>query len=215
MDPDGPHATTDAGSTVETPSDRILTVPNLLSFLRLLLVPVFVWLLLFAEANGWAFVVLLVSGFSDWADGKLARLLNQSSRLGALLDPAADRLYMIVIPIGLGIRDIVPWWMIAILLARDLLLLASVPLLRTRGMTALPVTYVGKAATFSLMYGFPFVLGGQLDGLFGDIMHPIGWAFLVWGIGMYLWSFAQYWWQTVLVLRQMPRVGSRMPRVGG
>ncbi|KQR98460.1 CDP-diacylglycerol--glycerol-3-phosphate 3-phosphatidyltransferase [Williamsia sp. Leaf354] len=209
MDPDGPAATADA------PSDRILTVPNLLSFLRLLLVPVFVWLLLFAEADGWAFVVLLVSGFSDWADGKLARLLNQSSRLGALLDPAADRLYMIVIPIGLGIRDIVPWWMIAILLARDLLLLASVPLLRSRGMTALPVTYVGKAATFSLMYGFPFVLGGQLDGLFGDIMHPIGWAFLVWGIGMYLWSFVQYWWQTVLVLRQMPRVGSPMPRVGG
>ncbi|MCX6470326.1 MAG: CDP-alcohol phosphatidyltransferase family protein [Corynebacteriales bacterium] len=209
MDPDGPSATTDA------PSDRVLTVPNLLSFLRLLLVPVFVWLLLFVEADGWAFVVLLVSGFSDWADGKLARLLNQSSRLGALLDPAADRLYMIVIPIGLGIRDIVPWWMIAILLARDLLLLASVPLLRSRGMTALPVTYVGKAATFSLMYGFPFVLGGQLDGLFGDIMHPIGWAFLVWGIGMYLWSFVQYWWQTVLVLRQMPRVGSPMPRVGG
>lgn len=188
-------------------ADRVLTIPNALSFLRLVLVPVFLWLLLVEKADGWAFVVLLVSGFSDYADGKLARLLNQSSKLGALLDPAADRIYMIIVPIGLGVREIIPWWLIAVLLGRDLLLLLSVPLLRTRGMTALPVTYVGKAATFALMYGFPLVLGGQLDGVFGDILRPIGWAFLIWGTGMYLWSFLQYWVQTVLVMQKMPPGG--------
>ena len=172
-----------------------------------MLVPVFLWLLLAEKADGWAFVVLLVSGFSDYADGKLARLLNQSSKLGALLDPAADRIYMIVVPIGLGLRDIIPWWLIAILIGRDLLLLLSVPLLRTRGLTALPSTYVGKAATFALMYGFPLILGGQIDGLFGDILRPIGWAFLIWGTGMYVWSFLQYWVQTVLVMQRMPAGG--------
>ena len=188
-------------------ADRVLTIPNALSFLRLVLVPVFLWLLLAEKADGWAFVVLLVSGFSDYADGKLARLLNQSSKLGALLDPAADRIYMIVVPIGLGLRDIIPWWLIAILIGRDLLLLLSVPLLRTRGLTALPSTYVGKAATFALMYGFPLILGGQIDGLFGDILRPIGWAFLIWGTGMYVWSFLQYWVQTVLVMQRMPAGG--------
>lgn len=188
-------------------ADRVLTIPNALSFLRLVLVPVFLWLLLAEKADGWAFVVLLVSGFSDYADGKLARLLNQSSKLGALLDPAADRIYMIVVPVGLGLRDIIPWWLIAILIGRDLLLLLSVPLLRTRGLTALPSTYVGKAATFALMYGFPLILGGQIDGLFGDILRPIGWAFLIWGTGMYVWSFLQYWVQTVLVMQRMPAGG--------
>ncbi|MBJ7287308.1 CDP-alcohol phosphatidyltransferase family protein [Williamsia sp.] len=188
-------------------ADRVLTIPNALSFLRLVLVPVFLWLLLVEKADGWAFVVLLVSGFSDYADGKLARLLNQSSRLGALLDPAADRIYMIIVPIGLGVREIIPWWLIGILIGRDLLLLLSVPLLRTRGLTALPTTYVGKAATFALMYGFPLILGGQLDGVFGDILRPIGWAFLIWGTGMYVWSFLQYWVQTVLVMQKMPPGG--------
>ncbi|GAA2071234.1 CDP-alcohol phosphatidyltransferase family protein [Williamsia deligens] len=203
MDPDGSTSAPRSAEPVMT--DRIVTVPNALSLMRLVLVPVFVWLLVFEHAYGWSFVLLLVSGASDWADGKLARLLDQSSSLGALLDPAADRLYMIVIPICLGLRDIVPWWIIGILLGRDLLLLLAVPILRTRGLTALPTTYVGKAATFSLMYGFPFVLGGQIDNVLGDVLHPIGWAFLIWGAGMYVWSFAQYWWQVALVVRQVPR----------
>ena len=130
-------------------------MPNVLSALRLALIPVFVYLLLVAHADGWAVAILMFSGASDWADGKIARLLNQSSRLGVLLDPAVDRLYMVTVPIALALRGIVPWWIIAILLARDVLLAADLPLLRTRGLTALPVIYVGKAATFALMSGFP------------------------------------------------------------
>ena len=135
--------------------DRLLTVPNVLSGIRLALIPVFIYLLLVAHADAWAVAILMFTGASDWADGKIARLLNQSSRLGEYLDPAVDRLYMVTIPIVFGLRGIVPWWIIAVLLARDVLLAAELPLLRTRGITALPVVYVGKAATFSLMSAFP------------------------------------------------------------
>jgi cardiolipin synthase len=184
--------------------DRWLTVPNALSVLRLALIPVFIWLLLVEEADGWAFAILLFSGFSDWADGKIARWLDQSSRIGALLDPAADRLYIVIIPIAFGIREFVPWWLIAVIIARDLALFATAPLLRSRGLVALPVLYIGKAATFALMSAFPWLLAGQLDSIIGTICYPIGWAFMIWGVGLYLWSFVLYGYQTVLVLRRMP-----------
>lgn len=192
--------------------DRFLTVPNLLSGIRLALIPVFVYLLLFAHADAWAVAILMFSGASDWADGKIARLLDQSSRLGAYLDPAVDRLYMVTIPIVFGLRGLVPWWIIAILLARDVLLAAEMPLLRTRGITALPVVYVGKAATFSLMSAFPLILLGQWDALWSRVVLACGWAFLIWGLYMYLWSFVVYAVQVVLVLRKMPPVKSREKR---
>nr|WP_221247418.1 CDP-alcohol phosphatidyltransferase family protein [Gordonia humi] len=184
-----------------------------MSVARLLLIPVFIWLLLVEESAGWAFVVLFVSGLTDWLDGKLARWLGQSSKLGALLDPAADRLYVIVIPICFGIRDFVPWWMIAVIIGRDVLLFATAPLLSARGITALPTLYVGKAATFALMSAFPWLLAGHIDGWVGTVTYPIGWAFLIWGVGMYVWSMVLYWIQTVAVVRTMPRVarGDRRP----
>lgn len=190
----------------ENRSDAIWTVPNALSVLRLLLIPVFIWLLLAEESAGWAFVVLFVSGLTDWLDGKLARWLGQSSKLGALLDPAADRLYVIVIPICFGIREFVPWWLIGVIVARDVLLLATVPLLKSRGITALPTLYVGKAATFALMSSFPWLLAGQIDGAIGTFAFPFGWAFLLWGVGLYVWTLVLYWIQTIEVVRQMPRV---------
>lgn len=189
--------------------DRLLTVPNVLSGLRLALIPVFVYLLLITHADGWALAILIFSGASDWADGKIARLLNQSSKLGEYLDPAVDRLYMVTVPIALGLRGIVPWWIIAVLLARDVLLAAELPLLRTRGITALPVIYVGKAATFALMSAFPMILGGQFDALWSRVVLACGWAFLIWGMYMYLWSFVVYAVQVVLVLRRMPPVKTR------
>ena len=195
--------------------DRLLTVPNLLSGIRLALIPVFIYLLLVAHAAGWAVVILMFSGASDWADGKIARLLNQSSKLGEYLDPAVDRLYMVTVPIVLGLRGIVPWWIIAVLLARDVLLAAELPLLRTRGFTALPVIYVGKAATFALMSAFPLILLGQFDALWSRVVLACGWAFLIWGLYMYLWSFVVYAVQVALVLRRLPRVrrGDKPPAI--
>lgn len=196
--------------TGSSSGSRIVTVPNALSVLRLALIPLFLWLLLNVKADGWAFWVLMVSGFTDWADGKLARLLDQSSRLGELLDPLADRLYIVIIPVAFAIRGIIPWWIIAVIVARDVLLFASGPLLRSRGLFALPVLYIGKAATFALMSAFPWLLAGQLDSVIGTICYPIGWAFLIWGVALYVWSFLLYWAQTIAVVTRMPRAGVPM-----
>lgn len=187
--------------------DRVLTVPNVLSVLRLALVPVFLWLLLGAGATGWAVAVLMVSGFSDWADGKIARLVdNQSSRLGELLDPLVDRIYMVVVPIAMALHGSVPWWAVATLIGRDAVLAATLPLLRSRGLTALPVTYIGKAATFGLMSAFPLILLGHWDALWSRIALYCGWGFLIWALVMYLWSGVLYLIQVGLVVRRLPRV---------
>jgi cardiolipin synthase len=187
--------------------DRVLTVPNALSVLRLVLVPVFLYLLLVVHANGWAVGVLMFSGFSDWADGKIARMVaNQSSRLGELLDPAVDRIYMVTVPVALAIYGAVPWWIVVTLIGRDAVLAATLPVLRSRGLTALPVTYIGKAATFALMSGFPLILLGQWDALWSRVVLACGWAFLVWGMAMYLWSGVLYLVQVTMVVRQLPKV---------
>jgi len=186
--------------------DRVLTVPNVLSVVRLVLIGVFVYLLLGTQSYGWAVAVLMISGASDWADGKIARVMNQSSRLGELLDPAVDRLYMIVIPIVFAVAGLIPWWIIVLLLARDGILAAMLPVLRSRGLTALPVTYIGKAATFALMSAFPLILLGQWDALWSNVIGACGWGFLIWGIGMYLWSFVLYLIQVGMVLRRLPKV---------
>jgi cardiolipin synthase len=171
---------------------EILTIPNLLSFSRLLGVPLFLWLLLGPHADGWALAVLMVSGFTDWADGVLARKLNQMSKLGALLDPLADRLYILATLFGLVIRNVIPWWLAAILIGRDLVLLTTVPALRRRGMLAPPVHYLGKAATFNLLYAFPGLLLGSHSGTLSEIVKPIAWAFTIWGTALYLWAGGLY-----------------------
>ncbi|ORW15579.1 CDP-diacylglycerol--glycerol-3-phosphate 3-phosphatidyltransferase [Mycolicibacter nonchromogenicus] len=195
-----------AASGAEQVRDRVLTVPNVISLARLGLIGAFLYLLLVARADGPAVAILMLSGVSDWADGKLARLLDQSSALGALLDPAIDRLYMIAIPLAFGVRGLVPWAIIATLLARDLLLAATLPALRSRGLTALPVTYIGKAGTFALMSAFPLILLGQWDQLWSRVVLSAGWGFLIWGLGMYLWAFVLYLIQVRLVIRTMPKV---------
>jgi cardiolipin synthase len=185
--------------------DRVLTLPNALSVIRLVLVPVFLWLLLVEHADAWATGILMFSGASDWADGKIARLMNQSSRLGELLDPLVDRIYVVTTPIAFALRHFVPWWFVIVLIGRDALLATTLPALRSRGMTALPVTYIGKGATFGLMSGFPLILLGQFEGLWSRVVLAIGWGFAIWGIALYLWSFVLYMVQFVMVLRQMPK----------
>src|ERR1700722_7859099 len=188
--------------------DRVLTVPNMLSVLRLLLVPVFLYLLFVAKANAWAVGVLMFSGFSDWADGKIARLVaNQSSRLGELLDPAVDRIYMVTVPVALAFYGAVPWGIVLTLIGRGVVLGRPPLVLRAWGVPAIHVTYIGKPPTFALMSAFPLILLGQWDALWSRVVLACGWAFLIWGTYMYLWSFFVYAWQVVIVLHRMPRVG--------
>lgn len=172
-------------------SDRILTVPNVLSFARLLGVPVFLWLVLVPQADVWAFVLLAVAGASDWVDGYLARRLDQRSELGVLLDPLADRLYIAATLLGLALRGLIPWWLVGVLVARELFLFALLPRIRRSGRLALPVTYVGKSATFCLLWGFPLLLLGGLP-TFGAAALAFGWAFALWGTYLYWWAGIRY-----------------------
>ena len=179
----------------EQGSSAVFTLPNLLSLLRLAGVPLFLWLVLGPEEDAWALVVLMVSGVTDFLDGWLARKLDQQSALGQILDPVADRLYILAVVVGLALRDIIPWWLALSLPLRDLLLWGLVPLLRTRGYSALPVHFLGKAATFNLLYAFPLLLLGDGDGAVATLAQLFGWALALWGIGLYWWAGVLYAWQ--------------------
>jgi cardiolipin synthase (CMP-forming) len=180
------------------PLGRVWTVPNALSFLRLLGVPLFLWLVL-AHHDWWALGLLIFAGLSDWLDGKLARLLDQTSRLGTMLDPAADRLYIFATLIGLTVRDIVPLWLTAALVAREIFMGFVLLVVRRHGYGALPVHFVGKAATLSLLYAFPLLLLGDHAGAAGDVAKIIGWSFAIWGTAL-------YWCAAVLYAEQARRL---------
>ncbi|PZS13010.1 MAG: CDP-diacylglycerol--glycerol-3-phosphate 3-phosphatidyltransferase [Pseudonocardiales bacterium] len=194
----GPDATAAAASA----ADRVITVPNALSVLRLFGVPLFLWLLLGPHADGWAIAVLFVSGFTDWADGVLARRLNQMSTLGALLDPLADRLYILATLAGLVLRDIIPPWLAILIVGRDVILTCALVVIRRYGYAPFAVHYLGKAATFCLLYAFPFLLIGAYHGTVADVARPIAWAFTIWGTGLYLYAGAVYLIQTWQLARQ-------------
>ena len=188
----------------ESGADRIVTVPNALSVLRLLGVPLFLYLLLGPRADGWAIVLLMVSGITDWADGKLARVLNQTSRLGAFLDPAADRLYVLSTLIAFVVRGVIPWWVGAVLVGRDLVLAVALRSVASRGVRVLEVHYLGKAATFCLLYAFPLLLAAQGPGTLAAISLPWAVALTVWGGAMYLWAGVLYLVQVALIRRHLP-----------
>jgi len=180
-------------------SDRVLTVPNVISLARLLLVPVFAVLIGVGE-DGWALIVLAVSGASDWLDGVLARRLGQVSRLGQMLDPAADRLFILVTLLGLAWREVVPWWLVLVLVLRDLLLLGLLGVLARRGYGPLPVHLAGKAGTFALLYAFPLLLLAEWPDPVGSVALVLGWAFAWWGVGLYWFAGGLYLVQAKQVL---------------
>jgi cardiolipin synthase (CMP-forming) len=180
--------------------DRVLTIPNGISALRLAGVPLFLWLVLgprSATADYWAVGVLMAAGISDWLDGKIARALNQASRLGQLLDPAADRLYIAATIVALAVRNVIPWWLVAVLALRELTVGAALATLRRRaGFGTLQVSFVGKAATLCLLYAFPLLFLGDHPGWGGTLARILGWAFATWGTVL-------YWWAAMLYLSQV------------
>ena len=181
--------------------ERVWTIPNLLSVLRLLGVPLFLYLLLGPEADGWAILVLVFAGLSDWADGKLAKWLNQYSRLGALLDPAADRLYIVSTLVALALREIVPLWVVVLLVGREVVLGLALLVLRRYGYPPLQVHYLGKAATLLLLYAFPILLLAQGEGFWADLAEPFGWAFTIWGTALYVLAGLLYLVQVAGIVR--------------
>jgi cardiolipin synthase len=180
---------------------EVVNVPNLLSFLRILLVPVFLWFLL-EELFLASIAVLAVAGLTDFLDGFLARKLNQTTKLGKMLDPVADRLYIFATLLALSATGYVPWWLAGLVILRDVLMLISLPLLASVGYRSLPVHYLGKASTFALLYSFPLLLMGKIFTEAAFIITPIAWAFALWGVALYWWSGFVYLWQLVLLIRK-------------
>ena len=181
-------------------SNRVLTVPNALSALRLVGVPVFLWLLVQGH-DGWALLVLMASGVTDYLDGKIARHYGLESRVGQLLDPIADRLYVLTTLLALAWRGAIPWWLVAVLLGRELFMGLVLTGLRPYGYTDLPVHFVGKAATFNLLYAFPLLLLADGEGTLASLARPVGWAFVWWGTVLYWVAGALYAWQAVGLVR--------------
>ena len=180
---------------------EVVNVPNLLSFLRILLVPVFLWLLLHQLFLA-AIAVLAFAGLTDFLDGYLARKLNQTTKLGKMLDPVADRLYIFATLLALSATGYVPWWLAGLVILRDVLMLVSLPVLASVGYRSLPVHYLGKASTFALLYSFPLLLMGKIFTEAAFIITPIAWAFALWGVALYWWSGFVYLWQLVLLIRK-------------
>ncbi len=180
----------------EVVTDRVFTVPNILSFLRLLGVPLFLWLVLGPEADGWACTLLAVSSATDYADGQIARRYGLISRVGQLLDPLADRLYIFTTVLAFTIRGILPLYLTLILIGRDLFLSLLLPVLKKHGYGPLPVHFMGKAATYNLLFAFPLLLLAEASAGAAHVARPLGWAFGVWGVTL-------YWWAGVLYARQV------------
>ena len=180
--------------------DRVWTIPNGLSAARLAGVPVFLWLVLglrSATGDYWAVGLLIVAGATDWLDGKIARALNQGSRLGQVLDPAADRLYIAATLVALAVRGIIPWWLLGVLALRELVVGGALGVLKRRvGFGTLQVSLVGKAATLCLLYAFPLLFLGDHPGWGGTLARVLGWAFAIWGTIL-------YWWAAMLYLAQV------------
>ena len=181
-------------------SSRVLTVPNILSFVRLGLVPVFLVLIIVGQ-DILALATLVFSSLTDYLDGLIARRFKQVTRLGQLLDPAADRLFIFATLIGLSVRDIVPWWFAVIIVGRDAVLLILGVALANFGYGPLPVHHLGKAATFCLFYALPIIMIGQAFPGAASIINPVGWAFAAWGAFLYWWAGIIYVVETVRVIR--------------
>jgi len=171
--------------------ERILTIPNGLTAIRALGIPLFLWLYLSQHNAPLSFLVLVIGALTDYFDGKVARALHQESKLGAALDPTIDRAYIAATVVALAIRDVIPFWIVVVLVVRDLWMAGALVVKKKRSGQVFEVTYLGKAATFNLLYAFPFLLLSGKSGV-GSIFHIVGWAFVMWGIGLYLFTAVQY-----------------------
>lgn len=169
---------------------QVFNVPNSISFVRLALIPVFIWLVFSAKEYGWAGVLLGVIGATDWIDGFLARRLNQVTELGKFLDPLADRVAVVVAVVAGLIVGVLPVWFAVALIVREVLIGIGAIYGWINGVTKLEVRFLGKAATLALYVAVTaFYLG---VGFSSDLAIWIGYGFGVPGLVMYYWVGVQY-----------------------
>ena len=190
---------------------QLRTLPNLLSLLRLALVPVFLVLIITGHSIT-AFIVLAIASITDWLDGYLARKLNQVTRIGALLDPAADRLYIFATLIGLAVTGAIPAWLPVVVVGRDVLLAFTIPVLASRNYGPLPVHFFGKAGTFALLYAFPLLLLADWWTQAQFFILPVAWAFALWGVGLYWYAGFLYVKQVLALVKSTPKFNAKLDK---
>lgn len=174
--------------------NEIMTIPNAITGVRALGIPIFLWCYLSLGNVLLALIVLVIGAISDYFDGKVARALDQESKLGAILDPAIDRAYIAATVIALVINEVVPFWLLIVLVGRDIWVALALLVFRSKGGKSkgvFEVSFLGKAATFNLLYAFPFLLLAG-DSRSGQIFSVIGWTFAIWGVGLYLVTALEY-----------------------
>jgi cardiolipin synthase len=185
--------------------DRIWTIPNVISFCRLALVPVFFWLLV-TRQDGAALAVLIAATASDFVDGFIARRFNQVTRLGTLLDPASDRLFIAASVIGLTVREMIPVPLLVAVLARDAVLLAIVVVRGIRVRDFPRVNLLGKTATFVLFVAFPVVVLSHVIPSAAIALAVLGWVLGASGAVL-------YWLAGFIYIAQLVRIPGRQSRV--
>ena len=172
--------------------DRILTAPNVITMLRLLCIPIFLWLLFGAHRQTAAAVLLAVLGATDWVDGYVARRYGQVSTFGKVLDPTADRLLVGTAVISIMIYGAVPLWFGIATIAREVLVSAMVVLLAVLGAARIDVLWVGKAGTFGLMFAYPTFLLGDGTASWQEPIRAIGWVTGLVGLALAWWAAGSY-----------------------
>lgn len=185
-------------------STKVWTIPNLISFVRLMAIPLFLWLV--AEGRDLeGLVVLVVAVLTDFVDGAVARKLNQVSRLGQFLDPFADRLFIAAAVVALAIRDVIPVWLTVVVMLRDALLGLGALVTSRWGIGTLPVTWLGKVATFGLLFAMPLFLLGAVFPELGVYTNPVAWVISISGAALYWWVGFGYLFEAIRVVRLSSR----------
>jgi len=194
--------------------DRVWTVPNLISIVRLACAPLFLWLL-FGADKFWAATILLgVLGASDWVDGWVARRYHQGSELGKLLDPTADRVLLVTAAVALIIDDRIPQWYGILMLAREVVIAVLTLALAAAGARRIDVLWVGKAGTFCTMFSFPAFLAASIThGAAHDLFWLIAWAFAVPGLVLSYYAAIRYLPEARRALRD-GRAHAHVPNAG-
>lgn len=182
--------------------DRVITIPNLISFTRMLLIPLFAWSFLTGGKDPLALSLLVVIGCTDWIDGYVARRIGQVSTLGKLLDPVADRLAIVVVLAALMFRGVVAFEVAAAVLLRDLIVSAVFPVLEAKGFPRLSVNRTGKWATAFIFAGMAFAAASVLESV-EELARPVSTALLVTGAVL-------YWTAGLFYLREIRRVRAGM-----
>ena len=180
------------GDDTTSGDDRVVTIPNLLSVIRLLCIPLFLWLLFSREDRAAAAYLLGALGATDWVDGYVARHFNQVSNLGKVLDPTADRLLLGVGIVAVLIDGSVPRLIAVLVLVREVVVGLAVVALAAMGAARIDVTWVGKAGTFCNMFAFPLFLGGASDLSWHETAQALGWAFAIPGLVLSYFAAAAY-----------------------